>query len=59
VKRLAKEHMDLARSVGVSGTPTFFINGKQVVGADFKQIEKLLESEPSKDDKIPGNADSK
>ena len=42
VKKLAQEHMNLARSVGVSGTPTFFINGKQVVGADIQQIEQLL-----------------
>jgi thiol:disulfide interchange protein DsbC len=42
IKKLAREHMDLARSAGVTGTPTFFINGKQVVGADMPQIEKLL-----------------
>jgi thiol:disulfide interchange protein DsbC len=42
IKKLAQEHLDLARSVGVSGTPTFFINGKQVVGADIKKIEKLI-----------------
>jgi len=42
IKKLAQEHLDLARSVGVSGTPTFFINGKQVVGADFQKLEKLL-----------------
>jgi thiol:disulfide interchange protein DsbC len=42
IKKLAQEHMDLARSVGVSGTPTFFINGKQIVGADIQKIEKLL-----------------
>jgi len=42
IKKLAQEHMDLARSAGVTGTPTFFINGKQVVGADMQQIEKLL-----------------
>jgi thiol:disulfide interchange protein DsbC len=42
IKKLAQEHMDLARSAGVTGTPTFFINGKQVVGADMPQIEKLL-----------------
>jgi len=51
VKKLAREHMALARSVGVSGTPTFFINGKQVEGADFKQIENLLENDPGKDGK--------
>jgi thiol:disulfide interchange protein DsbC len=42
VKKLAQEHLNLARSAGVSGTPTFFISGKLVVGADFQQIEKLL-----------------
>jgi len=42
IKKLAQEHLDLAKSLGVSGTPTFFINGKQVVGADFQKLEKLL-----------------
>ena len=42
VKKLAQEHINLARSVGVTGTPTYFINGKLVVGADFQQIEKLI-----------------
>lgn len=42
VKKLAQEHLNLARSAGVSGTPTFFINGKLVVGADMQQIDKLL-----------------
>lgn len=42
VKKLAQEHLNLAKSVGVTGTPTYFINGKLVVGADFQQIEKLL-----------------
>lgn len=42
VKKLAQEQMNLARSAGVSGTPTFFINGKRVVGADIQQIEQLL-----------------
>jgi len=50
IKKLAQEHLDLARSVGVSGTPTFFISGKQVVGADFQKIEKLL-SDASHTDK--------
>jgi thiol:disulfide interchange protein DsbC len=45
-KKLAQEHLDLARSVGVTGTPTYFINGKLVVGADFKQIEKLIKETP-------------
>ena len=41
-KKLAQEHLNLAKSIGVSGTPTYFIKGKLVVGADFQQIEKLL-----------------
>lgn len=42
IKKLAQEHLSLARSVGVTGTPTYYINGKLVVGADFQQIEKLI-----------------
>lgn len=42
IKALALAQMNLARQVGVSGTPTFFIDGKQVVGADLKKIEELL-----------------
>lgn len=49
-KKLAQEHLNIAKSVGVTGTPTYFINGKLVVGADFQQIEKLLKdaAKPSK-----------
>lgn len=42
VKALAQEHLELAKKVGVQGTPTFFINGQQVVGADTKKIDQLL-----------------
>lgn len=42
VKDLAQEHISLAKKMGVQGTPTFFVNGKMVVGADTKQIEQLL-----------------
>jgi len=42
VKSLAQEHLALARKVGVQGTPTFFVNGTEVVGADEKRIEALL-----------------
>jgi thiol:disulfide interchange protein DsbC len=51
IKKLAQEHLDLARSVGVSGTPTFFINGKQVVGADFQKLETLLDDASQTGDK--------
>lgn len=42
IKALAAEHTDLARSLAVDGTPTFFINGQQVVGADMEKINELL-----------------
>lgn len=42
IKSLAQEHLALAKKVGVSGTPTFFVNGQEVVGADEKKIESLL-----------------
>ena len=42
VKALAEEHLALAKKVGIQGTPTFFLNGEQVVGADIKRIEELL-----------------
>jgi len=47
VKALAQEHLALARKVGVSGTPTFFINGQTVVGADVKKIEQLIGPAPA------------
>ena len=50
IKKLAQEHLELAKSLGVSGTPTYFINGKQVVGADFQKLEKLLN-----DASLPGD----
>jgi thiol:disulfide interchange protein DsbC len=42
IKELAQEHLALAKMVGVQGTPTFFINGTEVVGADIPQFERLL-----------------
>ncbi|GFO59430.1 protein disulfide-isomerase [Geomonas silvestris] len=42
VKALAQEHMNLGRKVGIQGTPTFFVNGQQVVGADTKRLDELL-----------------
>ena len=42
VKSLAQEHISLAKKVGVQGTPTFFVNGQEVVGADQKKIESIL-----------------
>jgi len=42
VKALAQEHLALAKKVGIQGTPTFFVNGQQVVGADSKRLDELL-----------------
>jgi thiol:disulfide interchange protein DsbC len=41
-KKLSEEQLALARELGISGTPTYFINGSMVVGADLPKIEKLL-----------------
>lgn len=50
VKALAQEHLALAKKMGVSGTPTFYIEGNQVVGADTKRMEELLK-EPAPEKK--------
>jgi thiol:disulfide interchange protein DsbC len=42
VKAQAADAMELARGLGIEGTPTFFINGQQVVGADMEKINGLL-----------------
>jgi thiol:disulfide interchange protein DsbC len=42
VKDQAEEFMSLAKSLAIDGTPTFFINGQQVVGADMDRINTLL-----------------
>jgi len=42
IKDQAAKHMELARTLSVDGTPTFFINGQQVVGADMERINTLL-----------------
>jgi thiol:disulfide interchange protein DsbC len=42
IKAQAEEHMNIGRSLAIDGTPTFYINGQQVVGADMERIENLL-----------------
>ncbi|MGK7346040.1 MAG: DsbC family protein [Candidatus Nitrospinota bacterium M3_3B_026] len=39
---LLAESMSWARKLGVSSTPTFWINGERVNGTNFQQIENLL-----------------
>lgn len=42
VETLAKLHKETAITLGVTGTPLFFINGQPVIGANIPLIEKLL-----------------
>jgi len=42
IKDQAAQHMEFARTLAVDGTPTFFVNGQQVVGADMEKINSLL-----------------
>ena len=40
---------NLGSSIGVNGTPTFFINGKQVVGAQpYSVFKNIIEQELNK-----------
>ncbi|MDO3380359.1 DsbC family protein [Geoalkalibacter halelectricus] len=39
---LMQEHIRVAQSLGVRGTPAYWINGSAVSGADFPKIESLL-----------------
>ncbi len=43
------DDMTYGRSIGVSGTPTFYINGKKIVGAQpFSAFETIIEEELKK-----------
>jgi thiol:disulfide interchange protein DsbC len=42
VEALLKEHRELAAKAGVSGTPSFWINGQFIVGANIPAIESIL-----------------
>jgi protein-disulfide isomerase len=43
----------IANSVGASGTPTFFVNGRQIVGAQpFEQFKQLIDEQIKKADEL-------
>ncbi len=42
IKDQAAQHMEFAKKLAIDGTPTFFVNGQQVVGADMEKINGLL-----------------
>ena len=49
-KKVIEEDMKIARGLGVRGTPTFFVNGKKLVGAkplaEFqKVVDEILKKE--------------
>ena len=47
-EKMIQEDQALARKVGANGTPTFFINGKQLVGAQpFPAFKKVIDAELS------------
>jgi protein-disulfide isomerase len=43
-KKVIDEDMKIAKGLGVRGTPTFFINGKKLVGAKpFTEFKKVID----------------
>jgi protein-disulfide isomerase len=53
IKEEIAEQQKLASSVGASGTPTFFINGRQIVGAQpFSDFQKIIDEEIKKADDL-------
>jgi len=53
IKEEIAEQQKLASSVGASGTPTFFINGRQIVGAQpFAEFQKIIDEEIKKADDL-------
>ncbi len=42
--RLLAEHMEIGRSFGVKGTPTFVVNGEVIQGADVVRIDRQISS---------------
>ncbi len=53
IKEEIAEQQKLASSVGASGTPTFFINGRQIVGAQpFSEFQKIIDEEIKKADDL-------
>jgi protein-disulfide isomerase len=47
------EHQKLASAVGANGTPTFYINGRELVGAAaFSEFQKIIDEEIKKADDL-------
>lgn len=53
VKEEVEADKKLGTSLGASGTPTFFINGRQLVGAQpFDKFKELIDEEIKKADEL-------
>jgi protein-disulfide isomerase len=53
IKEEIAEHQKLASAVGANGTPTFFINGRELVGAvPFADFQKIIDEEIKKADDL-------
>jgi protein-disulfide isomerase len=53
LKEQVKADQTLANSVGANGTPTFFINGRELVGAQpFEQFKTVIDEEIKKADEL-------
>jgi protein-disulfide isomerase len=53
IKEEVAEHQKLAAAVGANGTPTFFINGRELVGAvPFADFQKIIDEEIKKADDL-------
>ncbi len=50
-RKLLKEHLEIAAKVQVAGTPTFFVNGKLISGANFQAIDQALAAGPGAEEK--------
>jgi protein-disulfide isomerase len=53
IKEEVAEHQKLASAVGANGTPTFYINGRELVGAAaFSEFQKIIDEEIKKADDL-------
>lgn len=53
VKEEVEADKKLGTSLGASGTPTFFINGRQLVGAQpFEKFKEVIDDEIKKADEL-------
>ncbi len=53
LRKQVEDDMDQGRTLGVSSTPTFFVNGRQVTGAQpLEEIQKIVDEEKARARKL-------